>query len=105
MEKNGFGVKIEETKVIDQIKTKYQVPEALLSCHTAIVDGYVIEGHVPAAEIERLLDERPDVIGIAVVGMPPGSPGMDLAGFEKDPYDVVSFDVVGDIVIYSSYPK
>jgi hypothetical protein len=103
--KNGFDVKIEETEVIDQIKAKYQVPDTLLSCHTAIVDGYVIEGHVPVAEIERLLSERPNVIGIAVADMPPGSPGMDIAGFEKDPYDVVSFDSAGDIEIYSSYPK
>jgi hypothetical protein len=56
----------------------------LLSCHTAIVDGYVVEGHVPVAEINRLLAERPQVIGIAVAGMPPGSPGMDIEGFEND---------------------
>jgi len=98
-------VKIEETEFIDEIKTRYQVPEELLSCHTAIVDGYVIEGHVPADEIKRLLDERPEVIGIAVADMPPGSPGMDVLGFENDPYDVVSFDEVGKTGIYASYPK
>jgi len=98
-------VKIEETDKIDEIKTRYQVPEELHSCHTAIVDGYVIEGHVPATEIERLLNERPEVIGIAVAGMPPGSPGMDIEGFENDPYDVVSFYETGEIEIYSSYPK
>ena len=96
---------IEETELVDEIKTRYQVPEELHSCHTAIVDGYVIEGHVPAAEIERLLNERPEVIGIAVAGMPPGSPGMDIKGFENDPYDVVSFHETGEIEIYSSYPK
>ena len=81
------------------------MPESLYSCHTAIVNGYVIEGHVPAVEIVRLLEEGPDVIGIAVGGMPPGSPGMDIAGFDNDPYDVVTFDDQGDIQIYSSYPK
>ena len=98
-------MKIEETEFIDEIKTRYQVPEELLSCHTAIVDGYVIEGHVPADEIKRLLEERPEVIGIAVADMPPGSPGMDILGFENDPYDVVSFDEVGKTEIYASYPK
>ena len=91
--------------MVDEIKTRYQVPEELHSCHTAIVDGYVIEGHVPAAEIERLLNERPEVIGIAVAGMTPGSPGMDIKGFENDPYDVVSFHETGEIEIYSSYSK
>jgi len=69
------------------------------------VDGYVIEGHVPVKEIIRLLEEMPDVIGIAVGGMPPGSPGMDLTGFENDPFDVVTFSKNGDIEIFSSYPK
>ena len=105
LEKNGFEVKIEETEFIDEIKTRYQVSEELLSCHTAIVDGYVIEGHVPADEIKRLLEERPEVIGIAVADMPPGSPGMDILGFENDPYDVVSFDEVGKTEIYASYSK
>jgi len=98
-------VRIEETEFIDEIKTRYQVPEDLLSCHTAIVDGYVIEGHVPAAEIKRLLEERPEVIGIAVADMPPGSPGMDILGFDNDPYDVISFDEAGKTEIYASYPK
>jgi hypothetical protein len=77
----------------------------LLSCHTAIVDGYVVEGHVPVAEINRLLVERPAVIGIAVAGMPPGSPGMDIEGFEDDPFDVVTFDAGGMTTIFASYPK
>jgi hypothetical protein len=64
----------------------------------------VIEGHVPAAEIRRLIQERPDVIGIAVPGMPPGSPGMDVAGFETDPFDVVSFDESGNTEIFAQFP-
>lgn len=73
------------------------------ACHTAIVDGYVIEGHVPVSEIERLLSERPDVIGIAVAGMPAGSPGMEIEGFDSEPFDVVSFDENGSIEIFESY--
>ena len=89
---------------LDRIKTKYQVPDALQSCHTAIVNGYVIEGHVPVAEINRLLAEKPDVVGIGVAGMPVGSPGMEIEGFETEPYDVVTFDGEGGIEIYASYP-
>ncbi len=73
------------------------------ACHTAIVDGYVIEGHVPVSEIERLLSEKPNVIGIAVAGMPAGSPGMDIDGFDSEPFDVVSFDENGSIEIFESY--
>ncbi len=99
-------MKIEETLEINEIKANYQIPNELYSCHTAIVNGYVIEGHVPVDEIIRLLDESPDdVKGIAVGGMPPGSPGMDISGFENDPYDVISFDETGEVQIYSSYPK
>ena len=88
-----------------EIKTDHQIPVELQSCHTAIVDGYIIEGHVPAAEIEKLLLERPDVVGLAVAGMPPASPGMDIDGFENDPYDVISFDAHGNLEIFSRYPK
>jgi len=105
LEKNDFAITIEETLDINKIKVDYQVPEKLYSCHTAIVDGYIIEGHVPADEIIRLLEEKPDVIGIAVAGMPPGSPGMDIAGFENDPYEVVTFSEDGAIEVYTSYPK
>jgi hypothetical protein len=87
-----------------EIKSRYQVPPELQSCHTAIVDGYVIEGHVPAPEIERLLSERPEVIGIAVPGMPVGSPGMEVAGLETEPFDVILFDESGRTEIYANYP-
>jgi len=69
------------------------------------VDGYVVEGHVPFEEIERILTERPDIVGIAVAGMPPGSPGMNIAGFEDEPFEVVTFNANGAIEVYSSYPK
>lgn len=105
MEKNGFAVRVNTTDSMAEIKTGYQIPVELQSCHTAIVDGYIIEGHVPAAEIEKLLLERPEIIGIAVAGMPPGSPGMDIDGFENDPYDVIAFDAQGNQEIFSRYPK
>ena len=89
---------------MDEIKDQYNVPQELESCHTAIVDGYVIEGHVPATEILRLLSDRPNVLGIAVAGMPVGSPGMEIDGFDTEPYDVVTFDQTGEIKIYASYP-
>lgn len=88
---------------LDQIKEKYQIPSELRACHTAIVNGYVIEGHVPVEEIERLLSEKPDVIGIAVAGMPAGSPGMEIEGFDDESYDVVTFDGEDRIEIYQSY--
>jgi len=67
------------------------------------VNGFVIEGHVPVEEIERLLDEKPDVIGIAVAGMPAGSPGMEIEDFGNEAYDVVTFDQTGKVEIYHSY--
>lgn len=85
------------------IKRRYKVPPTLQSCHTAVVDGYIIEGHVPVAEIERLLQERPDVHGLAVPGMPVGSPGMEMAGVEAQPFDVVTFDEAGNMTVYASY--
>lgn len=101
---NGFTTDFNELNSLDQIKRKYQVPVSLQSCHTAIVNGYVVEGHVPVREIERLLSERPDVIGIAVGGMPMGSPGMEIEGFEDEAFNVVTFDGDGKIEIYQSYP-
>lgn len=85
------------------IKTAQGVPSALQSCHTAIVDGYIVEGHVPAADIQRLLKERPAIQGLAVPGMPVGSPGMELQGAPTDAYDVIAFDASGKTSIFASY--
>jgi hypothetical protein len=74
----------------------------LASCHTATIDGYVIEGHVPAADIRRLLEQRPDVAGLAVPGMPVGSPGMEV-GDRVDPYRVIAFDRRGGLEIFAEY--
>lgn len=104
MEENGYTVEAEDTQNMAGVKTRYQVPATLQSCHTAIVDGYVIEGHVPVADIERLLTERPNILGIAVAGMPAGSPGMEVDGVEAEPYNVVAFDESGVGEIFSSYP-
>ncbi|MGZ5339751.1 MAG: DUF411 domain-containing protein, partial [Thermoleophilaceae bacterium] len=76
-------------------KLRLGVPAALASCHTAEVGGYVIEGHVPAAEIERLLTERPQAAGLAAPGMPVGSPGMEVPGMAPDSYDLVLFGPSG----------
>jgi len=75
------------------------VPEKLYSCHTALVQGYIIEGHVPADLIRRLLKERPEVAGLAVPGMAVGSPGME--GPNPQPYDVISFDKQGRTSVYA----
>ena len=87
------------------VKTQYQVPAELESCHTAIVDGYVIEGHVPVSEINRLLAEKPDAIGLAVAGMPIGSPGMDGPeyGGRKDAFDVLLVAADGSTRVFNSY--
>ncbi|MEA3335435.1 MAG: DUF411 domain-containing protein [Chloroflexota bacterium] len=103
LENNEYAVQIEDVSDMTGIKERYQVPKNLQSCHTAIVDGYVIEGHVPVEDIERLLAERPDVAGLTVPAMPIGSPGMEVEGYEDQPYDVLTFDSSGHTDIFSSY--
>ena len=103
MEENGFKVEVRETTYLTEIRNQYQVPSSLYSCHTVIVDDYVIEGHVPVTEINQLLAERPDVIGLAVPGMPIGSPGMESLGASPQPYDVFSFDKLGNTHIFATY--
>jgi hypothetical protein len=85
---------------LDALKAQYGVPAELHSCHTALVDGYVIEGHVPADVINALLVERPNIIGLGVPGMPPGSPGME--GGDPAPYDIVAFTEDGETWVYAS---
>ena len=103
MKENGYQIDKTDYASLDTIKESYQIPEELHSCHTAIVNGYVIEGHVPVKEIKRILTEKPAVLGIAVAGMPIGSPGMEIEGFDDEAFDVVSFDQEGNIEIYASY--
>lgn len=103
MEENGYTVQVEDVQNLGPIKQQHGVPSILQSCHTAIVDGYVIEGHVPIDSLERLLAERPDVAGIAVPGMPLGSPGMEVAGSAPEPFDVIAFDKSGNTELFASY--
>jgi hypothetical protein len=91
LKQNNFNVQDIVTDDVQAIKNKYGVSEDMSSCHTAIVDGYVVEGHVPAADIASMLKAKPKIIGIAVPGMPKGTPGMEMGG-RKDRYNVMSFD-------------
>lgn len=102
---DGFSVTVHEHEDLSPIRSRLDVPLALGSCHTAEVDGYAIEGHVPAADIRRLLAERPESVrGLAVPGMPVGSPGMEM-GDRKDPYDVVAFGDRGHEVFTRYRPE
>lgn len=103
VEANGFKTSVENRGDVDSLKQKFGVPKGLQSCHTAIVSGYVIEGHVPAKEIIRLLDERPKALGLAVPGMPSGAPGMDGPGQPAGPYVVMIFDKNGTYKSFASY--
>ena len=102
LQANGFTVKAQNVSDVMPYKSANGVPLALASCHTAKVDGYVIEGHVPAADIKRLLKERPKVLGLSVPGMPVGSPGMEQ-GAHKEKYDVLTFDKTGDTGVYARH--
>jgi len=100
MRANGFTVASHDVEDIAAIKTKHGVPSQAASCHTALVDGYVVEGHVPADVVKRLLRERPKVSGIATPGMPMGSPGMEVPSGTKESYSVVSFDTSGKQTVF-----
>lgn len=104
LEQAGFKMTVQETGNASARK-RLGMPEALGSCHTAEVAGYAIEGHVPAKDIQRLLREKPKALGLAVPGMPVGSPGMDGAIYQgrKDPYDVLLVAKGGATSIYQSY--
>jgi hypothetical protein len=91
----GFPVEVTESADVNRVKVRLGVPKALASCHTAEVDGYVIEGHVPAPAIKRLLTERPQAKGLAVPGMPVGSPGMEVEGMDPEIFEVVLFGPLG----------
>jgi hypothetical protein len=98
---NGFTVKARDVANPTDYREKFGVPDALGSCHTGLVAGYALEGHVPAAEIKRLLAERPKAKGLAVPGMPLGSPGME--GPRQDPYDVLLIQADGHHKVYKHY--
>jgi hypothetical protein len=99
--KHGYRVDAKDTPDMTEVKRALGVPDAVTACHTAVVNGYLIEGHVPAADIARLLKEKPKVAGLAVPGMPMGSPGME--GPRKQHYQVLSFDKTGKTKIFATY--
>ena len=106
LEANGFAVRVHDSGNT-AARARLGIPTKLGSCHTGWVDGYAIEGHVPAREIIRLLREKPPVLGLAVPGMPVGSPGMDGAvyGDRRDPYDVLLVSRDGSTRVYQSYNR
>jgi hypothetical protein len=100
----GFAVNVTLVNDTTAARKRLGMPDAFGSCHTATVAGYVLEGHVPADDVKRLLVAKPVVVGLAVPGMPPGSPGMET-GQRKDPYDVLVIDKGGHAAVFSHYPK
>jgi hypothetical protein len=106
MEENGFAVKVTHGGN-SVMRARLGIPGKLGSCHTALVGGYAVEGHVPAKDIRRLLKDKPQAIGLAVPGMPVGSPGMDdpVYGGRRDPYDVLLLTRTGEPRVYASYNK
>lgn len=102
LKESKFVVKDYVTNDVKSIKDKYYVPDKMASCHTAIVNGYVVEGHVPASDIMKLIKGKANVLGISVPGMPVGTPGMEMGG-RKDAYQVISFDKEKNYQTVSSY--
>lgn len=98
----GFDVRVTDLDDVTPIARRLGVPDDLRSCHTAVIEGYAIEGHVPAADIRRLIAERPEAVGIAVPGMPIGSPGMEQ-GEVRQPYEVILFGRDGRRQRFSSH--
>lgn len=105
LEENGFAPTGEDmfAGLLVRFKLDNGVPQRMVSCHTGLIEGYVIEGHVPAADIRRLLSERPDAVGLVVPGMPLGSPGMDQSRW-REAYDVFLINNDGSTKVFSSYP-
>jgi hypothetical protein len=102
MEQNGFKVTAVDMLEMNIVKEKYGIDRPLASCHTAVVDGYVIEGHVPATDVKNLLSEKRDVLGLTVPGMPVGSPGMEM-GDRFDSYDVLAINKDKTTEVFNSY--
>jgi hypothetical protein len=99
--KHGYRVDAKDSPNMSEIKRTLGVPTGLTACHTAMVNGYLIEGHVPAADIDRLLAQKPKIAGLAVPGMPAGSPGMEGAGAQR--YQVLTFDKSGKTTVFASH--
>ena len=102
VQKHGFKVKDIKTESIEALKQQYNLPPKLVSCHTAIIDGYVIEGHVPADDIKRFLAQKPELAGLTVPGMILGTPGME-SGDHKQPFQVLVFNNKGEVEVFQEY--
>ena len=104
MQAQGFEIQdnVVEIEAMDEIKAQYGLPQNLQSCHSAVVGDYLVEGHVPAEDIARLLTEKPDVAGITVPGMPIGSPGME-SGDIVEPYATLTFDAAGNTTVFQEH--
>lgn len=104
MRASGFAVKVTEVADTTASRKRLGLADRFASCHTATVGGYVLEGHVPAADVKRLLATKPKALGLAVPGMPAAAPGMDIPG-AKNPYQVLLVDASGTSRVFASYPK
>ena len=102
MREHGFRVAVTDVAELPPVKATYKVPDDVATCHTGVIGGYVVEGHVPAADVRRMLSERPDIIGIAVPGMPAGSPGMEVGGMVEK-YDVIAIGKDGSRRVWSAH--
>ncbi len=104
LRQHGFEVVANDVPDTSPYRSRFGVPKELGSCHTGVIDGYALEGHVPAADIRRLLAARPKARGLAVPGMPVGSPGMEVDGTRRDAFDVVLFADDGRRSVWQRYP-
>ena len=100
VEIEGFTIQDKVIENMEAFKQANGITPELSSCHTAIIDGYVVEGHVPAASIKRMLNERPDIRGLTAPGMPMGSPGMETAGVKAEPFDVLAIAQDGTTTVF-----
>ena len=103
MEKAGFRTKVVVTEDLTPIRTRYKIPFELSSCHTGVIAGYAVEGHVPAEDVERLIKERPEALAILVPGMPIGSPGMEIAGQPNESFDTLLLEKSGKTRVFARH--
>ncbi len=104
LQQQGFEVVAKDVPDTAPYRSQYGVPKELASCHTGVIDGYALEGHVPGADIKRLLAARPKARGLSVPGMPVGTPGMEVEGTRRDAFDVVLFADDGSRQVWQHYP-
>jgi len=103
LEEEGLTVEVHDVADVGAVATDHGIPDELRSCHVALVDAYILSGHVPTSAIKRILEERPEIMGLAVAGMPSGAPGMPRTGAEPEPYDVLAFDRTGRSWVHSTH--